>query len=666
MRDARPTRRAVHASSRDRRADGSSSDDDDDGVDAFILRETKSRGWDEFRSLLDDVRAYRRRDVDAADADAAHAFTNDDADARLPIGKSYIDGVYALAGSSGTGRDGRELTPAWPLLTYALATRGDGGENESSGGKGASTSMGSTVMGTTPPRRTGFDTREHAERHARRVQGLHAGGLTAALGYSRMELATLGNVEKRRAFGELYRDPSECVRHLCSPGRVWEGTISIPGSGDEEATGSPYAFQVLWFDAAAGAFLVSHTAQGDEQLCHLTLHDDGKSGTMALSFADNETYCSGTIDGATGTISGTVGQLLRAEEGFFERADSLRNTFLLKPVDIDDSTNEVDASLEPERREQISRVMRRRKLIAQWSRSANVLSATYRVIQFIKDTMRSEHMWNYMLRKITFETKLMRLEQTNDAQSRAFAAAAVAAGRQTTGESAIDSYEMAPESTEQLLQDQMNRLMRRPTQMLWTTFPSPGLEAIALGPAEIDWCDIWTIERMNAELLGCKFRMYTRLLRARVFQTSKEKQQYLSEFKTLRSECHNEMNRVLSNMNLLLWRLFYGSDMPRNDRQALVKNMVGILRVEEARMIIAYDNVDKALRECDARLPINAIKQRCSIAGDESYTCSICLLEIERGEEVLTLDCSHSFHLPCCSTWLHTHATCPNCRTVLS
>ena len=103
---------------------------------------------------------------------------------------------------------------------------------------------------------------------------------------------------------------------------------------------------------------------------------------------------------------------------------------------------------------------------------------------------------------------------------------------------------------------------------------------------------------MNAEFLGCKFRLYTRLLRARVFQTIKEKQTYLSEFKTLRSECHNEMNRVLNNMNLLLWRLFYGSELRGNDRQALVKNMVGILRVEEARMIIAYDNVDKALSEC--------------------------------------------------------------------
>lgn len=69
MREARPTRYDAHASSRDHRVDGSSSDDDD-GVDAFVLRETKSRGWDEFRNLLDDVRAYRRRDVDAGDADA--------------------------------------------------------------------------------------------------------------------------------------------------------------------------------------------------------------------------------------------------------------------------------------------------------------------------------------------------------------------------------------------------------------------------------------------------------------------------------------------------------------------------------------------------------------------------------------------------------------------
>jgi hypothetical protein len=316
----RPTRYVIQEPVRE---DSSSSDaDDGDGVDDFVLRETKSRGWDEFRNLLEDVRAYRRRDVDAddaddADEDIARALTHADADARLPIGKSYIDGVYALAGSRGTARDGRELTPAWPLLTYPLATRGDGGEDGRGGGERASTSSGSMGVGPPPPRRASFDTRAHAERHARRVQGLHAGGVTAALGYSRMELATLGNVEKRRAFGELYRDPSECVRHLCSPGRVWEGTISIPGSGDEEMTGSPYAFQVLWFDAAAGAFLVSHTAQGDEQLCHLTLHDDGKSGTMGLSFADNETHCSGTIDGATGTISGTVGQLLRAEEGFF-------------------------------------------------------------------------------------------------------------------------------------------------------------------------------------------------------------------------------------------------------------------------------------------------------------------------------------------------------------
>ena len=146
-----------------------------------------------------------------------------------------------------------------------------------------------------------------------------------ALGYSRTELATLGNVEKRRAFREVHKNPSKCLKHFCTPGRVWEGTISIRVRGAvEESHGSPYALQVLWFDAAAGAFLISHTAQGDEQLCHLMLKDDGREGVMALSFSDNETYCSGSIDGETGVIRGTVGQLVRAEEEDFSKNLILR------------------------------------------------------------------------------------------------------------------------------------------------------------------------------------------------------------------------------------------------------------------------------------------------------------------------------------------------------
>ena len=622
---------------------------DVDDVEAFVRRETKASGWDTFSKLLKDIRAYRARDVER-DGASVRALADGDPDARLPVGSGYVDGVNALADERSP-----RLAPDWPLLTFGLeddasaATDGDEGEEGTSG--------------SLPPRRTSFAHREHAERHARRVQGLHSGGVTSALGYSRTELATLGNVEKRRAFREVHKNPSKCLKHFCTPGRVWEGTISIPGSGAvEESHGSPYALQVLWFDAAAGAFLISHTAQGDEQLCHLMLKDDGREGVMALSFSDNETYCSGSIDGETGVIRGTVGQLVRAEEGFFEESDSSRNTFELVPIDIDEAEGR-DEPMDRRRRLQIARVLQRRKLVSQWSRSANILGATYSAIQFVKDTMRSEHMWAYMLRKLTFETRLM---EVNDESvcSNARNVSAAAHGDDPVEDKHEGDVESLEEIEEIMLPVNVTLATWREENSLWMSFPSPALSrTVIVEDKERDWCDIWTLERMNAEFLGCKFRLYTRLLRARVFQTIKEKQTYLSEFKTLRSECHNEMNRVLNNMNLLLWRLFYGSELRGNDRQALVKNMVGILRVEEARMIIAYDNVDKALRECDARIPLDAIKQRCSIASKDSHVCSICLLDIEQGEEVLTLDCSHSFHIACCSTWLHTHATCPNCRS---
>ena len=593
-------------------------DASDDAVEAFIERETKSQAFARVRRLLEVISSHRALDVDAGARSRCDA-----REVHLGARASWVE---AAATSARSGRRG--AAPRWPLLR----TR-DAGED-----------AGSSVASE------------------------ERGACEGAFGYSADELGTLGAVLSVNSRSEAEEEMSACERQLLQPGRVWEGTISIPGSsGIEEPNGSPYAFQVMWYDPVAGAYLISHTAQGDEQLCHLKLHDDGSTGTMALSFADNETYCSGAIDGRTGVISGTVGQLVRAEEGFFEHADSTRNRFTLTPMDVEamraSSREGVEGESERDRKtrgERMSRAVRRRKLVAQWAQSANVLAATYRIIQHIKDHFRSEHMWNYMLRKITVETKLMRVN-ADTFQSEDTAQPAVDTAIQS--EALRDSEESGWET----LQTEMDRLLHREADhVLWATFPSPALNSLQLSEGERDWCDIWTIERMNAEFVSCKFRMYARILRARVFKTGKEKDDYVAHLRTLRTTCHAEMNRVLSNMNLLLWRLFYGGDVPRNDRQTLIKNMVGILRVEEARMIIAYDNVDKALRECDVRLPMDAIERRLSIAVDESYTCSICLLEIERGEQALALECSHIFHPSCCSTWLHAHATCPNCRHSLS
>jgi E3 ubiquitin-protein ligase RNF115/126 len=42
--------------------------------------------------------------------------------------------------------------------------------------------------------------------------------------------------------------------------------------------------------------------------------------------------------------------------------------------------------------------------------------------------------------------------------------------------------------------------------------------------------------------------------------------------------------------------------------------------------------------------------------------CSICMDDVNVGEEVTELPCKHWFHHACVEAWLHEHDTCPHCR----
>ncbi|XP_048581213.1 uncharacterized protein LOC5518770 [Nematostella vectensis] len=50
---------------------------------------------------------------------------------------------------------------------------------------------------------------------------------------------------------------------------------------------------------------------------------------------------------------------------------------------------------------------------------------------------------------------------------------------------------------------------------------------------------------------------------------------------------------------------------------------------------------------------------------DNGSSCPICQCDFEVGEEAARLPCNHTYHLPCVTTWLKMHATCPTCRDVL-
>ena len=46
--------------------------------------------------------------------------------------------------------------------------------------------------------------------------------------------------------------------------------------------------------------------------------------------------------------------------------------------------------------------------------------------------------------------------------------------------------------------------------------------------------------------------------------------------------------------------------------------------------------------------------------------CPICIQEMdENGDDIVTLDCGHTFHLKCIHMWLNVNNTCPNCRKIV-
>jgi E3 ubiquitin-protein ligase RNF115/126 len=54
------------------------------------------------------------------------------------------------------------------------------------------------------------------------------------------------------------------------------------------------------------------------------------------------------------------------------------------------------------------------------------------------------------------------------------------------------------------------------------------------------------------------------------------------------------------------------------------------------------------------------------LGTEHKAECSICMDEVNIGEEVTVLPCKHWFHHQCVSAWLGEHDTCPHCRKSIS
>ena len=62
-----------------------------------------------------------------------------------------------------------------------------------------------------------------------------------------------------------------------------------------------------------------------------------------------------------------------------------------------------------------------------------------------------------------------------------------------------------------------------------------------------------------------------------------------------------------------------------------------------------------------AALPKKKVN-RSMMGSDGKAECSVCMDNVEIGDEVTVLPCSHWFHGECVGMWLKEHDTCPHCR----
>lgn len=87
-----------------------------------------------------------------------------------------------------------------------------------------------------------------------------------------------------------------------------------------------------------------------------------------------------------------------------------------------------------------------------------------------------------------------------------------------------------------------------------------------------------------------------------------------------------------------------------------------------SRLILNFQKLDTAIRAAEIRVPqseLQRFKRIVTIGTEPSEACTVCMCEIEAGEECLDLPCGHSFHVECCTSWLHWNASCPNCRQAI-
>ena len=203
--------------------------------------------------------------------------------------------------------------------------------------------------------------------------------------------------------------------------------------------------------------------------------------------------------------------------------------------------------------------------------------------------------------------------------------------------------------------------------------------------SELSWFYFWEYVQMRVEMECCSLRHRAEYLRRRSFPSAAAKREEILRDRAkdphgMRKIVHQRAGMLDCAQRFLCARLDYqrlAEDFESETVREGMRLLSMTMNQSQSRMYHAYNGFDAALREFENRIPRDQIEARChtippggirAVPGHEAWTaeetvCSICIAPVEEpGSVACLLDCRHAFHLDCVESWLHTNATCPNCR----
>jgi len=123
---------------------------------------------------------------------------------------------------------------------------------------------------------------------------------------------------------------------------------------------------------------------------------------------------------------------------------------------------------------------------------------------------------------------------------------------------------------------------------------------------------------------------------------------------------HNHPGGPVTNPFAILSQLINPANAQQGDAvfsQEALDRVISQLMEQNAGSTAPPPASEAAIRS----LPTQKVEES-MMGSDGRAECSICMENVEIGQEVTVLPCKHWFHGDCVTAWLKEHDTCPHCR----